>query len=316
MDVTLIFLQGEMVDLYLHQYKSLVTVISSTMHAANFIASILATRLYSWGGWLYVGLGLAACTCLPLFVLPAVNAIQRRAEHLGIVQQYGSLDADSIDSNSLDGSLFEKSSLDNHSEPTSLQTVVFYIPDIALFLNNVMYNILTYDLTDRMITFSGNDMNTAVMFMNLLSIFSLVSALVLAFITDNKLNVFSVMIFGNIVFHAGCIITFGSTTKYTFLHFPFGFELGCLLVGIGDAAVINLSIVSKFVLYEKWGLSIQGLGARSTAVNNLTLNLSVALGIVLSAYTLSRDSESSVLEGGAGVFLLVGVGLIMCRVVT
>lgn len=300
-----LILQGEMVDLYLREYKILIIIISCSMHVANIISSILAAQLYSWGGWLFVGLGLATFTCLPLFLIPAIKVVQRRAQSIDnnrFLENSGSLD-DSVDSQKGSDGI------------TCIREMAFYMPDIALFLNNVLYNILIFNLTERIVTFSGNDLDTAVLLMNSLNVFALISALVLAYITDKKLNVFSAMIFGNVAFQTGYIFTFGSTTKFSFLKFPYGFEVGSVLIGIGDAAIANLSIMSKFVLYERWGLTTEGLGARSTAVNNVAVNLSVALGIVLSGFTLSRESEVPVLGGGAGVFILVGIGLILCRVV-
>ena len=154
------------------------------MHVANIISSILAAQLYSWGGWLFVGLGLATFTCLPLFLIPAIKVVQRRAQSIDnnrFLENSGSLD-DSVDSQKGSDGI------------TCIREMAFYMPDIALFLNNVLYNILIFNLTERIVTFSGNDLDTAVLLMNSLNVFALISALVLAYITDKKLNVFSAMI--------------------------------------------------------------------------------------------------------------------------
>ena len=269
--------------------------------SANILASIVTARLYSQGGWFLVGSGLVAFNCLALILLPAIKSIVKQSGPIGITLS----------------ELNENVSDDEHPQnqtPGCLRRMVFYIPDVVLFLNNVMYNVLVFDLTDRMVMFSGKDLDTAVLFMNLLNVFSFLSTLVLGYIADKNLfNIFDIMIFGNVAFVAGCVLAYGSTTKY--LHFAFGVEIGSVLIGIGDAAIVNLSIVSKFVLYERWGLTVAGLGARSTVTNNLVLNLSVASGIVLSGFTLTEDSEITVLSFSAGIFILVSIGLILCRVV-
>ena len=325
-------------DLYLQKYKICTSIISSSMHIANIVSSILAVRLYEEGDWLYVGVGLAGFSCLPLFLLPTFNCVQKPTDQMEKDSTFylsSNGNVESCDLRSRDTGLSDvespeveaqnvesckvktKKSRDDQplgqmSSLNLLQKIIFYIPDAALFLNNILFNVLIFNLTDRMVTFSGKKMDTAILFVNLLNVFSFLGAIGLGFIADKKLNIFEVMIFGNVAFHAGYILTFGSTT--TFINFPFEFEIGSVLIGLGDAAIVNLSIMSKFVLFERWSLSPQGLGALSAETHNLVLNLSVAFGIFLSGFTLSEESEIPVLCSGAAIFLLVSIGLILCKV--
>ena len=329
-------------DLYLHKYKVFTTIISSMMHMANIVSSILAVRFYTAGGWLAVGLGLAAFSCLPLILLPLIKGVQESAKLMepkqgqNCVSINGNLEP--CDVTSRDIKLRDVTSRNVKSRDKSravisrdmtssdvlsptkskmvsvsmnfLQKMIYYIPDAALFLNNTLYNILIFNLTARMVTFSGTKLGTAILFVNLINVFSFLGALGLGFIAD-KLNVLIVMIFGNAAFYAGFILAFGSTTS--FIQFPFDFELGSVLIGLGDAAVVNLSIMSKFELFERWGLPTQGLGTRSTETHNLVLNLSVASGIVLSGFTLSKESEIPVLCTAIAMFVVVTSGLILCK---
>ena len=177
----------------------------------------------------------------------------------------------------------------------------------------MIFNVLLYVLPARMAEFTGRDLRKVILVINLINVSSFLSALVLGKIADRMFQVFNIIIIGNILFYIGCILSFGSTTE--FLHFPLEFEVGSVLVGLGDAAVINLAIMSKFVLFEKWGMSLEGLGAQSTALNNLVVNLSSAAGVILSGFSLTQDSEIPMLGTAGGVFIVVTVGLIFCKLV-
>ena len=126
-------------------------------------------------------------------------------------------------------------------------------------------------------------------------------------------NVFAIMLAGNLSFGIGSIFTFGSTTE--FVDFPHEFLIGAALVGLGDAAILNLAIMSKFVLYEKWGWTNKSLGAHSSAIYNLAMNFSSALGTILSGVGDSRESEIPGLGIMCGVCVTVTICLLFCKLV-
>ena len=142
---------------------------------------------------------------------------------------------------------------------------------------------------------------------------ALFSSIVLGYIAGRKLNTFTVMILGSFVFYGGCILAYGSTTE--FLKVPYGFEIGAVLVGLGDASICNLCIMSKFVLYEGWGLTDRNLGKRATTINNITFNLAAILGIVASGLTLTRESEVPTIAVTAAAFIVGTAGLVLCKIV-
>ena len=291
--------QGDLVDQYLRHYKMCIAIISSTMTLANILGSIIAVQLYLAGGWLLVGPGMAVLNLLPLVLLPALTNVQKSLNKsgTGTLPVSGDVASGLLDTNKLSG----------------LRKLAFVTPDLAVFLTNLTFNLLIHCLPTRMVKFTGNSLDTAVLFLSLLNVFSLVGALILGYLADRKTNIFTIMIAGNVVFTTGCILAFGSTT--TFLSFTSGFEVGSVLVGFGDAAIIHLAIMSKFALYERWGVPKEGLGNRAATVNNLVLNLSVAGGAVLSGLTVSRASEVPALGAAGATFLVVSLGLIFCRVV-
>jgi predicted MFS family arabinose efflux permease len=68
-------------------------------------------------------------------------------------------------------------------------------------------------------------------------------------------------------------------------------------------------------MFKRWGLANKGLGSKSTKVNNLVVNISSALGTILSGITHSRDSEVPALGTTGGVFFIVSVGLLFSKLV-
>ena len=325
-------MQGEIVDLYLNQSKVLIVVISSTIHIASILCSVVGTLFFMNGGWLLTGPGIAAFNLLPLIMLIFLGRVRRKMKQLqGVVQTPGTemktiLDQQTqLSINYLTNNTTNTTSQTNQNRDTTTshlpnntmskqQAFAFYMPDVATFFNNLIFSLMLYSLPARMVKFTGHTLDSAVLFTNLLNLSSLISALVLGILSERRCNVVMVMVTGTALFYLGSVLTFGSTTEFLNL-FPFQFEIGSLLVGIGDAAVINLCIMSKFVLCEKWGVDTRGnLGARSTAVFNFMLNLSAAAGVALSGLTLSRESEVASLVCTAFV-CVVSISALMVTVV-
>ena len=296
------FHQGEVVDLYLKEHKVFIVIISGSMHMGTIISTIVAVELYLKGGWFLVGFGLALLNIIPLFLIPAISCEQDHSLEKASNSKFSEGDFTS-----------EQDGRSEDRNISGLKRVAYYMPDLAVLLNNIMFNLLIFVLPARMVEFTGRDMNSAILYINFINVSSFISALVLGSLADRVVNVFTLIIMGNVLYFIGCIWAFGSTTKL--LHFPYDFEIGSVLVGLGDAAVMNLAIMSKFVLFGKWGLPLQGLGARSTALNNLVWNISSAAGIILSGFTLTRGSEIPTLGIAVGTCFVVTVSLIVCKLV-
>ena len=279
-----ILFQGEIVDLYLKEYKLLIVVISSSMHVASMISSISGEILYTKGGWLLCGSVMAAFNLMPLAILPLFSRIQT-TNHTAPGHEMNSI---SFPRTNLATPGHE---IVNHSanKMTKLQLAAFYMPDLVTFFNNMIFNLLAYSLPERMVKFTGTSLDRAVPLTNLINFFSLISALALGVLTEKKTNCIIIIAVGNAVYYSGCFLTFCSTTK--FWEFPFQFEIGSVLMGIGDAAVINLCITSKFFLYERWGLDNRCLGKKATVMFNVMLNLSAVVGISIAGLTLTKGSE-------------------------
>ena len=296
-----ILFQGEIVDLYLKEYKLLIVVISSSMHVASMISSISAEILYTKGGWLLCGSVMAAFNLLPLAILPLFSRIQT-TNHTAQGHEMNSISCPRTNlatpGHEMNfSSCQRKKSLQNNNEivkqsankMTKLQLAAFYMPDLVTFVNNTIFNLLAYSLPERMVKFTVISLDKAVPLANLINVFSLISALALGVLAEKKTNCIIIIAVGNVVFYSGSFLTFCSTTK--FLDFPFQFEIGSVLIGIGDAAVVNLCIMSKFFLYERWGLDNRCLGKKATLLFNGMLNLSAVVGISIAGLTLTKGSE-------------------------
>jgi hypothetical protein len=147
---------------------------------------------------------------------------------------------------------------------------------------------------------------------------SLLTALTFSFLASKKpkLDVLGMMATANFMYYLGSIVAFASTTSILqFLNFPYQLLIGLLFMGIGEAGHLNLLLMSKFALYERWNLGRSGLGKRSTMINNVALSLSSATGTFISAFSLSKESEipTVVTLTCLGVFLTVA--LLLCKLV-
>ena len=289
-------------DLYLADKKTLMVIISGSMHLAVIISTNVGAQLYIAGGWMLTGFLIAVFDVLLILLLPFVGRIQgMKGSGAGVKNIQ--LTRVEVSANGRD--LKDK--------PSRIQQLAFFVPDIAVFLNNVTYNLLLYGIPQRIKTFSGKSLSTAVLLSSLMIVVGFLSSITLGFIADRKMKSNSVMLIGNIAFYVGAILAFGSTTE--FLAFPASFEIGSVLVGIGDAAVINIAIMSKFGMYEKWGIKMEGLAERSTAVFNFSFCISQVFGVVLSGLTVTRASEIPAIGVAVAACLVNTVGFIFCMLV-
>jgi len=290
------------VDQYLKGRSLFVVIISSAMHIGTMAGSILGAEMYVAGGWKLVGPLSGLFNIIPLLFLPFVSKIPGLTADKAlekVLKTEGSGGRSTV--------IVEKKRL------SKMQQMVYYLPDMAVFTNNLAFNVLVFVLPARMVQFNSLSLSSAVLFLNLLNLFSFLSSLLLGWVATKKVDVFLIMILGNIVFYVGCVSAFGSTTQ--FLNYPLAFEVGSVLIGLGDAAIVNLCIRSKFALYERWGLEDPELGVRSTTVFNVVLCLSGVVGTVLSGLTTTRASEVPTLGVSVAACFVLSVGLVFCKLV-
>ena len=278
-------------------------VISGSMHIGILVGLLVAAELYIAGGWLLTGFLIAVFDVVLIFALLFIGRIYRTINPSDVR-------ASNIVESTVVESTHEQTLKDR---PSKIQRLTFFAPDVAVFLNNVTYILLIFTIPPRIEKYSEKSLSTAVLFSSLLIVFSFVSSIALAFVTSTKMTTDVTMLISNAVFYTGAILAFGSTTE--FLSFPASYEIGSLLTGIGDAGVINLVIMSKFSLYEKWGVKTDNLGENSTALFNFMMATSNAVGTVMAGLTITRASEIPTICGAAAACLINTVGFILCILV-
>ena len=273
-------------------------VISGSMHIGYLTGILVSAELYIAGGWLLTGFLMAIFDFVLMFALPVVGRFH------DTINDVNAIDSTVVKSNK--GPCLK-------DRPSKVQRLIFYVPDVAVFLNNVTFILLIFTIPPRIEEFSEKSLSTAVLFSSLMIVFSFVSSITLALVTGTKIRTDVTMLISNAVFHTGAILAFGSTTE--FLAFPGSYEIGCLLTGIGDAGVINLAVMSKFSLYEKWGVKTERLGERSTILYNFAMATSQAVGTVFGGLTITRSSEIPTICGALAACFINTVGFVLCIVV-
>ena len=280
-------------------------LISSFIQVGVIVSSILGTELYVAGGWVLVGMGVACFNILPLLLLPLlVNINVEKSSEQKVV---------SCD----EKELLEKelqSKFTPGPQPISNWTrrVAFYFPDVVLFLNNVVAEIIGYVLPVRIVYSSTYSLTSAVPLLRIFGIVSFISALTLSYLSSRfrNFNIIRTMMIGNVLYHSGAVVAFGATTSnFRFLNFSHQLLIGLVLMGLGEACHLNLCIPSKFALYDKWGMDKRGLGEEAAKLYNIVLNLASTVGTVMSALSLSDESEVPTVAGisGLGAFLFIGL---------
>ena len=283
--------------MHLSDRKTLMVFISGSMHIGNILGIIVAAEFYVAGGWLLTGFLVPILDAILISALPFLGKIQRMRKTYYVL-------------NGCDSKVAESGGNNLKDSPSKTQQVAFFFPDVAVFLNNVVYILLIYSIPPRIEKFSQKSLSTSVLFSTLPIVFSFVASLALTFITNRKIRTDVTMLISNFVFYIGAILAFGSTTN--FLMFPSSYEIGSLLIGIGDAGVINLAIMSKFSLYEKWGVRTDGLAEKSTALFNFSMSISIVVGSVLGGLTTTRESEIPAIFAAIAVCLMNTAGFIAC----
>ena len=251
------------------------------------------------------GFAIAVFDIIPIFFLPFIGRMQRKIK-IGASSSSNRVLTKNMEVNANGMILKEK--------PSKIQNIVFFVPDIAAFLNNSAYVILLFAIPTRIKEFTGKSLGTAVLFNSLMVVFSFASSMILGFVPGRRVRPNFVMLIGNVFLYIGMLLVFGSTTE--FLAFPASFEIGSVFIGIGNAAVLNIAVMSKFSLYEKLGVKTDGnLAERSITVFNFSISISQAVGIVLSGLVVTRASEVPTIIGAIAACLFNTVGFILCILV-
>ena len=290
-------------------------LISSFIQVGVIVSSILGTELYVAGGWVLVGMGVACFNILPLLLLPLLGNIN--VEKSSEQKVVSSDEKELLEKELLEKELLEKelqSKFTPGPQPISNWTrrVAFYFPDVVLFLNNVVAEIIGYVLPVRIVYSSTYSLTSAVPLLRIFGIVSFISALTLSYLSSRfrNFNIIRTMMIGNVLYHSGAVVAFGATTSnFRFLNFSHQLLIGLVLMGLGEACHLNLCIPSKFALYDKWGLEKRGLGEEAAKLYNIVLNLASTVGTVMSALSLSDESEVPTVAGisGLGAFLFIGL---------
>ena len=126
-----VLVQGELVDLYLRGDKFLIVIVSGSMHIGTIVGSIAGTELYVLGGWTAVGFGLAVISLVPLLALPWVLQVQNKT-----------LQSTKV----VETPVEESKSKSAGPSLTVLRKITFFMPDVAVFLNNIAFSLLIFVL--------------------------------------------------------------------------------------------------------------------------------------------------------------------------
>lgn len=282
-------------DRYLQRSQRLIVLISCSLQVSVIVFNIAGTELYLAGRWLTVGLVLAATNLLPIMVLPCINKIEN-----------GWKEADE-----------ENTRRTDDVKLNWIRKIAVFMPDLVVFLNNVLYYVLAYVLPTRVVDYLDKDLGQFVVLFNISNWVNLFCALVCGYITERFVGTFNLMLFANVSFCAGCFLAVASTTiSLQFLNYPYQLILSVILIGIGETGHDNLTIYSKHILYKRWGLTKRDLGEESTASFNLAISIAAAIGAFLSAAALSRESETPLLVIIVFVGLVDTAGIVVCKSVS
>ena len=269
--------------------------ISCFLQVGASIAAILSVELYDLSGWVAVSFGVASFNVLPLTLVPFF----KRFEVLRTVRKdvWTPISA-------------------TRTTLTWKRTFAFYFSDAVLFVNNAVMGLIAFVLPARIVNYTGRSLKTAVVLLQINIVISIISALALSLVTD-RLKIFGIqraMAIGNVIYHIGVIMAFGATTSlFRFLNTKTQLVVGSVLLGLGKAFHLNLCIPSKFNLYERWCRDKTGLGEQAARISNIALNLSSALGAVISAFSLTDDSGVFTVAVISGLCVFLTLGLLIVR---
>ena len=298
----MVIFQGEIVDMFFKGNSFITGCISSGIHVTTTISGVLSAALYEAGGWTYTAPAFSFLLLVPVMFLQSINMDKAKV----------TVAKDDITSHNEDSKETENGNQVRKAELTLLKRIAFMLPDIVTFMNNGMYIMLIFSIPYRLLYSSSYTLTIANLYISLMSVVSFIATFGLSYASE-RCNPIVIMIFGNICFYMGAIFMYGSTTYY--LMFPGCLEIGAVLVGIGDAAVINLCLVCKFYLYRIWKRDLKTIGEKATTYFNFAMSGSDMFGIVLSGITSTEESEIPTLIMSGICFTIAMSFLIFCNFV-
>ena len=294
--------QGEIIDEYLKEDHEAMIQISSFSHIGTILSCIISAQLYVSGGWVLVGFGMASFNIILIVLIPFFRTIEVKESFKMKVQMRSG----------------EKLHKVPQAKLSWQRKIAFYCSDIILFVNNMVNDLVAYVLPPRIVQSTAMSLAAAVSLFHIYTVASLLSALILSFfaVRMKKNGVLKIIALGNLVYHVGNVLAFGATTSlFRFLDTTPQLVIGLVLIGVGEPFHLNLGISCKFSLYERWGLDSGGLGEQGSRINNMALNLASALGTVVSALSLSDESEIPTVAAISGVGVLLTTGMMICNLV-
>ena len=172
--------------MHLSDRKTLMVFISGSMHIGNILGIIVAAEFYVAGGWLLTGFLVPILDAILISALPFLGKIQRMRKTYYVL-------------NGCDSKVAESGGNNLKDSPSKTQQVAFFFPDVAVFLNNVVYILLIYSIPPRIEKFSQKSLSTSVLFSTLPIVFSFVASLALTFITNRKIRTDVTMLISNYI---------------------------------------------------------------------------------------------------------------------
>ena len=266
--------------------------IASGVYVGNTLGGILGTALIVNGGWTLAGPAIALFHILPLCFLPFI-------------------DTDGVED------YVEISGEEDLPNPTDslncIQHVAYYMPDFLFFMNNVGFSVLTFVVPVRMLSFMETPLETTVYELNIICTVVIIPGIAIAYLVSKKLDIIISILVWNIVFYCGSLLMFASTTTYA--SFYFEFEVSAVLVGLSDAIVTNLIIMSKFFMFERWKKDCTdlNLGQHASRVFNVSDSLGHIVGAVLSSFSMYRKGEIPTLTVFSVFAVLTSLSMIICK---
>ena len=207
----------------------------------------------------------------------------------------------------------ELSASDEDQILSPIQLIAFHLPDMVTLTNNLFFTLLITAMPERRLLAGETDPGYTALMVNQINVFSLIASVGLSLTSGCVPTVFWLMFTGNICFYIGATLIYTSTTAY--LSFPGSFEVGTVLAGFGDAAIINLCITYKFELYRRWELEMRSVGARASIVYSLAMNVSGILGGVVSGVTVPARAEQATLTATGLALVLMTLCIVIPRFV-
>ena len=283
----MVIFQGEIVDMFFKGNSFAAGCISSGIHITTTVGGVLSAALYEACGWTYTAPAFSFLLRIPVISLQFMNLDKIKV----------TLAEDNRTSQYEDSKETENRDLATKAKLTLVQRIAFMSPDFVVFQNDATYNMLIYSIPYRLLYSTSYSLTIANLYISLMSVVSFVLSY-----PSVHFNTIVIMIFENLCFYMGAICMYGSTTSY--LMFPGCLEIGAILVGIGDAAVINLCLVSKFYLYKIWKRDLETIGEKAMTYFNFFSCTSAMFGMVFSGITSTKESERPTL-------IMNGIGFVL-----